>query len=416
MSWTFKEKLDDKLANAAKGLKFIEPPTKVEFKIEVKFDAKIEKEALKDPLLRKEFDDAAIDTINRFVELIKRKMEQSDKEVEKLVNANLRKEAEDYKSKMNKDIEQMRTSAQQFGVQQVEQAWKELQAKRKEYKNYKIKIGVTIGATIAGMATSIGLMVSAPFTGGASAAIGIIGLIKSAVTVAKEIVMAGMEVETAAKELGKQLNVVEDIWKKSKSAGGHANEISGTLLTQFLGQSQPTIKACVSEMDRVNKKLTGLEVKNHDLAKTIEKTKGKISELFVDFNKEVKKRLEKHPSGKGPEQIAKIEKQFHNAVDAAVEAVQETGQKLLSDLDRVKAAKTTAAELQKRVVAIAKFRGGAYTILDNVLLGTGLLLTPLDGNKLVTGAVNVVKSVVPTAGGFVIDRLTKLALEGTMLE
>jgi protein-arginine kinase activator protein McsA len=65
--WIFKEKLDDKLANAAKGLKLIVPPAKVEFKIEVQFDAKIEKEALEDPLLRKEFEEAAMDTTECFV-------------------------------------------------------------------------------------------------------------------------------------------------------------------------------------------------------------------------------------------------------------------------------------------------------------------------------------------------------------
>jgi hypothetical protein len=70
MAWEFKDKLDAALAKEASGLKQVKPPTGVNFVIKVDFDAKIEKAALADPLLRKDFEDAAQDTIARFVEFV----------------------------------------------------------------------------------------------------------------------------------------------------------------------------------------------------------------------------------------------------------------------------------------------------------------------------------------------------------
>jgi hypothetical protein len=58
MSWEMKERLDAKLTKAASGLKFVAAPTGVAFVIKVDFDSKVEKAAMADPLLRKDFDDA----------------------------------------------------------------------------------------------------------------------------------------------------------------------------------------------------------------------------------------------------------------------------------------------------------------------------------------------------------------------
>ena len=58
MSWEMKERLDAKLAKEARGLKFVVAPTNVTFVIKVDFDSKVEKAAMADPLLRKDFDDA----------------------------------------------------------------------------------------------------------------------------------------------------------------------------------------------------------------------------------------------------------------------------------------------------------------------------------------------------------------------
>src|ERR1035438_6876122 len=137
-------------------------------------------------------------------------MNSSDQQVGKLVDQNKPAEAAAMKAKMNSDIEPMRGSAQQFGVQQVQRAWTELgkKKKKKEYTKYKIKSVVTISAASAGLATSIGLLAATGFSGGASGVIGVVGMVNSVVTISKEVVAAGMEVEQAAKTLGVQLKAV----------------------------------------------------------------------------------------------------------------------------------------------------------------------------------------------------------------
>ena len=415
MSWEMKERLDAKLAKEARGLKFVVAPTNVTFVIKVDFDSKVEKAAMADPLLRKDFDDAGQDTIERFVELVGLKMKSTDQQVGKLVDQNKLAEAAAMKARMNSDIEQMRGSAQQFGVQQVQRAWTDLGKKKKEYTKYKIKIVVTISAAAAGLATSIGLIAATGFSGGASGVIGIVGMINSVVTISKEVVAAGMEVEHAAKTLGVQLKAVEAIFKQTK-AGGHANEIVGAVLTKFLGLAQPSIKGCDEWMGKCTNKLNGLEIKNHGLAKNIQSLINAMPELETKFMAVAEKRLKSHPSAKAPGQVTVVRKQFHKAVDAAEAKIKDASKDLLKQIDRFKVAQKSVDELTKRVQVIKGFRGGAYRILDNALLATDLLLSPLSGNALVSGAANIAMSVAPLAATLAIDRITKVALEGTLLE
>jgi hypothetical protein len=414
MAWEMKEKIDSRLASEASGLKQVKAPTGVSFLIKVDFDSKVEKAAMKDPMLRKEFEDAARETIDKFVELVGLKMKATDAQVVKLIAANKLAEVAPIIAKMNKDIDQVRGSAQQFGVQEVQKAWTELQKKKKEYLKYKIKIGVTIGAAAAGLVTSIALMAATPWTGGASAALSIIGMVKSTVTITKEAAAAALEVEQAATALGVQLKAVEAIWSKTK-AGGHGNEIVGTVLTQFLGQAQPSIKGCVEWMGKCEQKLNGVELKAHDISKNIQKMMNSMGELEGKFMDEAKKRLEKHPSGKGKEQLGKIKQNFHKAVDEAEGRITQAQGKLNDQIKRIGPAKKSVADLKKRVIELAKFRGGAYKVLDNVLSVSDIALAPLSGNGLVSGFNDLAQNLGPAVGAFAIDKITSVALDGTFL-
>ena len=291
-------------------------------------------------------------------------------------------EAEGMKSKMNRDIEQMRGSAQQFGVQQVQRAWTDLGQKKKEYRTYKIKIVVTISAASAGLATSIGLLAATGFSGGASGVLGIVGMVNSVVTISKEVVAAGMEVEHAAESLRLQLKTVEAILKES-TAGAHVNEIAGAVLQKFLGMSPPSIKGCDDWMGKCENKLNGLEIKNHKLAKEIQALTNAMPDLEDKFMAEAAKHLERHPSTKAPAQISMVRAKYHHAVDAAEKKIKDVSKELLGQVARFKEARKSVEELKKRVKVIKTFRGGAYRILDNALLATDLLLSPLSGNQLV---------------------------------
>lgn len=415
MAWEFKDKLDAALAKEASGLKQVKAPTGVSFVIKVDFDAKVEKAALADPLLRKEFEDAAQDTIARFVEFVGLKMKATDAAVLKLMEANRADMVEAAKKKMNSDIEQMRGSAQQFGVMQVNKAWDDLSKKKKEYQKYKIKIVVTIGSAVAGLATSIALMAATPWSGGASAALSIIGMVKSGVVIAKESAAAAMELETAARSLEGQVKIVAAMWNTSKAAA-HGAEVGAAIVKQFLGEAPPNIKTCQDWLYRCEQKLNGIIVNNHKLSKQMEVMKAGMSKLEADFMGEAKKRLEKHPSGKGGAQLGKVRTQFHAAVDATEAKILDAQQKLLQQVDRAKQGAKTVSNLKKQVDALAGYRGSAYKLIDNLLLLTDVAVSGLSGNSLVTGFGDMAATFGSAVASLGIDRVSKVALEGTLLE
>jgi len=125
--------------------------------------------------------------------------------------------------------------------------------------------------------------------------------------------------------------------------------------------------------------------------------------------------LEKHPSGKGKEQLGKIKQNFHKAVDEAEGRITKAQGKLNDQIKRIGPAKKSVAELKKRVIELAKFRGGAYKVLDNVLSVSDIALAPLSGNGLVSGFTDLAQNLGPAAGSFAIDKITSVALEGTFL-
>lgn len=415
MVWEYKESLDGALAKEASGLRQVKAPTGVSFVIKVNFDAKIEKAALADPLLRKDFEDAAQDTIARFVEFVGLKMKATDLAVQKLLDANKLAEVEAAKKKMNADIEQMRGSAQQFGVMQVNKAWDDLAKKKKDYQKYKIKIVVTIGSAVAGLATSIALMAATPWTGGASAALSIVGMIKSGVVIAKESAAAAMELETAARSLQGQLKIVAAMWKTSKAAA-HGAEVGAAIVKQFLGEAPPNIKSCQDWLYRCEQKLNGIVVGNHKLSKQMEVMKAGMSKLESDFMAEAKKRLEKHPSGKGAAQLTKVRTQFHAAVDAAETKILDAQKKLLLQVDRAKEGTKTVADLKKQVDALSGYRGTAYKVIDNLLLLSDVAVSGLSGNNLVQTFNDMASTFGTAVSALAIDRVAKVALEGTFLE
>jgi hypothetical protein len=409
-----KERLDARLAKQASGLKHIKAPTGVEFTVTVDFDKKIEKAAMKDPLLIAGFDAAARDTADRFVEFVGLKMKATEQLVQKALEANKQADIDAAQKKMNADIEQMRGSAQLFGAQQVQRVWDDLAKKKKEYTKYKIKIGVTIGAAAASLVTSIALMATSAWTGGASAALSIIGMIKSAGIIAKEISLAAVEVEKVAVALNNQLKVVETVWK-SKVAG-HANEVTGSLIGQFIGQTQPTIKSCDDLLGRCEAKVTGIIVNTHKLSKQIEQMKVGMSKLHTDFMAEAKKRLEKHPSGKGAAQLAVVQKQYFAAVEGVEADIINARQKVNQQLDRAVKMGQTVKALKVRVDTLKGNRGVAYKLLETALLGFDLATSPLSGNGVASSFGEMAGTFGAAAASLAIDRIAKRAFDGTFLE
>ncbi len=229
------------------GLRMVKPPA-LSFKVVVELDKKMEKGAEKDPLLIQEFQNAAMEVYDQTVKTIEQKCKVFDKGFLEMVSkgaskSDLKKQLDGLNNAIKNDVK----VAEKAAEIQVAKAWASLQKKRKEWSKFRIKIATTIVGTLAGLAVSIAAMATSPFSGGAGAALGIIGFVKSGVTLATEIGKIAISIDAAKKVVELNLKVVETAAKKSGVYA--ANEISGAVFSEFVGISQPTIKSTEGAAD-----------------------------------------------------------------------------------------------------------------------------------------------------------------------
>ena len=253
----------------AGALEYVKPPV-LNFKIEVELPKEIEKEALKNPLLQQEWQTYADKVLDQTVATIEGKCKVFDKLFKGMIDkgaakADIDKQMVGLNKAIQDDIK-IAIKASEIGVKD---AWDDLVSKRKEWKGFKIKIGVSILGTLATLAVSIAAMAGAGFSGGASGAIAIIGFIKSGVKIAQDIKRIAIDIDKAKKELDGHLKVVEAAAKNKGLFA--ANEVTGAILNEFLGVSQPTIKSCGTCFETFKAKYAQIVVNVHELSKTLNK-------------------------------------------------------------------------------------------------------------------------------------------------
>ena len=180
--------VDSDVAGKVGTLEVLKPPKGLKFKVEVEMDSKLEKEAGKDPLLKAEMWEKVNDVYDDLVERIADNLKKTDKGAIQLRDTNQLEKMKKLVDVVNKGIEGATQIAQEKAEKAVQEHWDELCKKKKEYLKYKIKIVATVVGAAAGLITSITMMAATPFSGGASAAFGIIGMVKSTVTIGKELI------------------------------------------------------------------------------------------------------------------------------------------------------------------------------------------------------------------------------------
>jgi hypothetical protein len=397
------------------GLKMLEAPKGWKFTVEVDFDAKILKAVEKDAIMLHEMNEAADKVYVQTCNSIKGKYNAFEKLFQGMVDKGAPKAAiEQNIAGFNKSLTDDRKIGEIGGSQAVENVWKKYAAKNKEYTKYKVKIGVTIFGAVASLAVSIGMMAAAPFTGGASAAISIVGMWKSALTLVKEIGSAALEIEKSQAILTKYMGAVEAIAKKGKAAA-KANEYGAALVKQILGEAQPNIKGCKSQLDTITQKLTGVEIKAHDCSKTLNGILDQQEKLRADFMKDATAKLSKHPSKEAPAQLKLIETRLDKFLGDNYNKVMEFIQKTTDLYQRFKAAEAVTKQLEDRVKPLMALRGIDNKILENILYFADMPLAALNGNVLAKGAEELTKGLVPVAASMAYDKITGLILDKTLL-
>ena len=412
----FSQKLDKDLDPG--GLKFVVPPKSAAFDVSVSFDDKVFKQVTSDSILLTDMNKAAQKACDQTIGAVVSKLKAWDKLIEGMVDKG------EKESVIKKQIDGLNKAMAQdvaVGIKGAEAAitavWDKYSKTKKEYKGYKIKIGLKITGLIAGLATSIALMAATPFTGGASAAIGIIGMAKTGVTLAKEIGTAAMEVESSMKLLAASVRVVESAARKGKAAV-HGNEVSAAVLNQFLGVAQPSIKECGSQLQTVQSKMKGIEVKSHNLSKALNRLLDKQEELRKGFMGDVNKQLGKHPSSNAGAHAKTIEKRLDDILGKNYEAVQKSIDATMEMHRRFEnGSKVIERDLRPRVVELLKMRANAgYKILDLALELSEIPLALLDGNGIAKSADAIATGLGPTIAAMAYDKLSDKVLDKTLLK
>jgi hypothetical protein len=401
----------------ASGLKFLAIP-KMSFAVDVDFDKKIFDKVKNDAILLEEMNDAVKKAYQQICAGIGGKMTAFDKYFQGMDKTGVEKQEIDKQlAKVNAALEQDRSVGEAICRAVVEKCWTDYAKVKKEYSKYKIKIATTIIGAAAGLVTSIALMATSPFTGGASAALSIIGMFKSAVTIIKEVGSAWMDIETAQSLLAKQIAVVE---KAAKTvAGRRANEITAMVLDNLLGIANPSLKACEGALDTVEKKLMGINIKTHEASKLLNKIIDEQERLQKEFLKEASVKLNKQAPNKAKAQLKDIEDRLDDFLVPSRIEVGEQIEKVMEMSKAFKIAKGVTDDLKKRVDAlkaqIPKKEADAMTFARNALSLASIPLGAMSGNGMAKSAADLASGLGSAGGSFIYDKITGKVLTGTVL-
>lgn len=394
-------------------LKYLTEPT-LDFKIEVELAKEIEKEASKDPLLQQEFKDAAKEIYDMAVRETAKKLKAFDAYFEGMMKKGdekaVKKQVETVNSVIKNDCAMYKLAAEQA----VDKAWAELKAKRKEWTKFKIKVGCSIAATLAGLAVSIAAMATSPWTGGAGAAFAIIGFIKAGTTLAQDIGKLAMDIDKAKKLVEVNLEVVEKAAENPKL--NVLNEVSAEVFKQFLGISQPSLKNAVAAYETLSAKYAKMIVNMHDLAKTLNKALEGQDKLKKEFLGQVGERLKKHPTPDKAGQLKKIQSQFDKEMSTLTDKVRDLIGKVGEAFENAKEWGKTVADLGKRLKTLVLKDPKGLKVFREALKFCMLATSIFDGNKVADTMSNIGTGIITAGGLYVYDKIVSKSLDGTVFD
>lgn len=414
-----KGKMGTDLASSVGKLEVLTLPGGLDFHVEVDMPSELEKAMGKDPLLLQKMHDAVEPTYKKLVasladdfkkfELMGR-AQRDEGEIELI-----KKLPEKLKSLVGGAMSVARDNAEKDALA----CYDKYVQSRVEYKKYKVKIGATIVGAVGGVVASVVAAAGGAFTGGMSTAVGIIGLIKSAIALTKEIGSALMEVEQAFAIMKAQLDILEKAFLDSKGQVtklGKANEAASVVLNQFLGISGPCIKNTVGQIKTVKSKTQGIDLQSHALAQTLNKVL-KQSEIFE--NEVVAKAAEamhKRGISEGAihKHLAKIKSTLNTTITPLNAKVMELIGKIGKLQKRVQAMEAGLVPVLAKFKTLEEQRGKGIEMFEFALSFSDIALIPLTAS--VSGEWNGVGQDLAIASGqWAYDQIVDKAIKDTPL-
>ncbi len=399
---------------AVSGLKMVKAP-KMSFVVTIDVDKKLQEAMDKDPLLMQDMADAGKKAYKSFCTSIKQKLVVFDKLFVGMADkgappAMMQKQVAGLKKTIAGEVAVGEKAAELAVIA----AFNKLKAKKADWKKFKIKVTVSIVGTVVGLITSISLMATAPFSGGAGAVIGIAGLIKSTAALVKDIGAIAIKIDSAVKLMDKTSKIV---LKTAENKGVFtANEATAAVLQEFIGISQPSFKTLSEQGDVVKAKQAQLVVRVHDVAKTLNKILKEQSKLKKDFLNDAVKKLKTHPTSKKKENLKKIERQLDAVLADNYTAVQGLIEKVIKMNGEAKGWEPEIKRLFAIVKKLEKMDSKGLKVLREALKVVGVGLSVIDGNAISKTATDLTKALVPAGASYVYDKIASKALDGTVFD
>ena len=418
--WSSKS-MDSDIAAAAGPLKVLAAPKGMTYKVDLIASDKAVEEACKDPQLKHTMIEAAKQVYDELIAAIGKNLQDTDKGGIVLRKANEPAKLQKLVDVVNAGIRGAVGVAQEQGEKAVLAAWQSLKTKRLDVKKYKIKIGVSIGTAVASLVASVAVIAATPFTFGATTPFAIIGMVKSVVTLGREIGSAALTVEESQKVLKEQLKMVESFLVESKkdpgalalSKLGKANEYNAAVIQAFFGISQPCIKTCEKNLGTAKNKLKGIDTACNSMSKELNKILDATDTLkseclaaalqWMDLNPQVKALSPSELQKRMDDHLAPNEA-LANGLLA----------KLIDQIERVKKVSAASDELVKRVAELSDVRGKGVVWVENVLAAASVLLSPMGGDGLASVEV-FAQRFGQAAAAYTVDRIRDKVLSGSFL-
>lgn len=274
--------------------------------------------------------------------------------------------------------------------------WNKFLAKKKQYKDYQVKVVYNAGLTTLKAAATAVSLGGAVVTGGATLAMSIVGAVYVCTEVAKQIREAAVEAEDVLHALVKDLGRMKDEFEDVKTkAGAKAKAVGSTIGNTILGYPAfPSIARCRQEIDLADDKTAGLSVKHVKLGREIGKALSKLEALDkVLYSSELSEKV------KIQKKVAKLRAGLDDSLNAthAIGARVHDCEGMLKKLDRFM--QKVEAGAPSWIDAFDRFFPLAY----NLAVSTANAGCGVDSSKSLTET----GSVLATLGAEVLSEIKK---------
>lgn len=389
------------------GLRTIEAKQWPTFKVEVEIPDAIFKEIANDSVLLEVFNEEGQRLYKDYIDNGKKLLLQFDKLG--LETADQR-ERDKLQKRLDEMLEESRKSFQTSASAGIKRKWEEYGKKKKEYLKYKIGIVASVAGSAAVLYTSVGLMATTPFTGGFSAAVAIVGMIKSVINITKEIISAWQDVEQAQTVLEMNLQILK------KAAGSmlakKMNEYAADVVKGFLGISQPSVDQCEKQLKTIKHKLSGIDIHLHDLSKRLNLLLDQQEKLKKEFMAEVNNRYRGNPN---QNEIGTIRDAFEARITRSREGLIKGLEKIGKVLEGLKKAEQKTKELESELAPLLAVRNISNKVLGEFVALGSIALTPFHGNAIAREAADIAAGVAPAAADLAWDKFCSGVFKGTLL-